>query len=197
MIRIIATTKEGAAAFPPDLESLMMADDEPEEMEEIFPKGQPGQPAPTHPPTLPEKAQETKEPLLDEALDVPVAPTAPPVPPPQEDPFAGEPIVGPEEPEEPLELEEVSDEPTELEQANQTLPIRQKVEKALLEGYPLRIIYTTLKGHTTERTVRPDYYLYARTTGNMVLIAWCELRSAWRGFIVERIRAAKLEPKNA
>jgi hypothetical protein len=186
MIRIIATTKEGQASFPSDLGPFMMADDEPlDEMEEILPKDQPAPPG------------NSADGVPDEAMDVPVAPTAPLQSAPMEDPFSGEPIVGPEEPEEPLELEEVSDEPTELEQANQTLPIRQKIEKSLLEGYPLRILYTTLKGHTTERTVLPDYYLYARTTGNMVLIAWCELRNAWRGFIVERIRAAKLEPKNA
>jgi len=189
MIRIIATTKEGQAAFPPDLGQFMLADDEPiEEMEEITPKE-------TSPaPAAPESEPEVAEPLPDEALDVPVAPTPPLEQPPTEKPL--DPIVGQPEVEEPLDLEEVSDEPTELEQANQTLPIRQKIEKALLEGYPLRIVYTTLKGHTTERTVLPDYYLYARTTGNMVLIAWCKLREAWRGFIVERIRAAKLEPKS-
>lgn len=195
MIRIIATTKEGQAAFPPDLGPFMMADDELEEMEEITPKG----PAPAQSPSKQPapRPEEVEKALPDEALDVPVAPVAPPEPPPKEEILPGEPIVGPEEPEEPMDLEEVSDDPTELEKANQTLPIRQKIEKSLLEGYPLRIIYTTLKGHTTERTVKPDYYLYARTTGNMVLIAWCELRNAWRGFIVERIRAAKLEPKNA
>lgn len=94
------------------------------------------------------------------------------------------------------EFEEITEETTELDRLNQTLGIEQKIDTALAEGYPLRIIYTTLKGHTTERNVRPDYYLPARTTGNWVLIAWCELRGDWRGFIVNRIRAAKLEPKN-
>ena len=94
------------------------------------------------------------------------------------------------------EFEEITEEKTELDRINETYTIGQKIDAALAEGYPLRIIYTTLKGNTTERTVRPDYYLPARTTGNWVLIAWCELRQDWRGFIVDRIRAAKLEPKN-
>ena len=94
------------------------------------------------------------------------------------------------------EFEEITEELTELDKLNMSLSIPAKLDKAMSEGYPLRIIYTTLKGHTTERTVRPDYYLPARTTGNWVLIAWCELRNDWRGFVVNRIRAAKLEAKN-
>lgn len=92
------------------------------------------------------------------------------------------------------EFEEITEEETELDRLNYSLTIQQKIDKSLAEGNSLRIIYTTLKGHTSERTVRPDYYRPARTTGNWVLIAWCELRQDWRGFIVDRIRAAKLEP---
>jgi vacuolar-type H+-ATPase subunit I/STV1 len=102
--------------------------------------------------------------------------------------------------EEPLfpeqEYEEITEELTKLDEMNRDLTIPEKIDRAMAEGYPLRIIYTTLKGHTTERTVIPDYYLPARTTGNWVLIAWCELRNDWRGFIVDRIRGAKLEAKN-
>jgi hypothetical protein len=94
------------------------------------------------------------------------------------------------------EYEEITEELTKLDELNRDLTIPEKIDTAMAEGYPLRIIYTTLKGHTTERTVIPDYYLPARTTGNWVLIAWCELRNDWRGFIVDRIRGAKLEAKN-
>jgi len=110
-----------------------------------------------------------------------------------------QPEAKPEEEEKPSpqdEFEEITEDQTELDRLNQTLNIEQKIDTSLAEGYPLRIIYTTLKGNTTERTVRPDYYLPAQTTGNWVLIAWCELRGDWRGFIVNRIRAAKLEQKN-
>jgi hypothetical protein len=93
------------------------------------------------------------------------------------------------------EYEEITEELTKLDELNRDLTIPEKIDTAMAEGYPLRIIYTTLKGHTTERTVIPDYYLPARTTGNWVLIAWCELRNDWRGFIVDRIRGAKLEQK--
>jgi hypothetical protein len=93
------------------------------------------------------------------------------------------------------EYEEITEDLNELDRLNMSLSIWAKVDMSLAEGYPLRIIYTTLKGHTTERTVRPDYYLPARTTGNWVLIAWCELRNGLRRFIVDRIKAAKLEQK--
>lgn len=115
-------------------------------------------------------------------------------------PFPTMPEEAPEAPEEQApapeeEYEELTEEETELDRLNKTYSIDQKIDASLAEGYPLRIIYTTLKGHTTERTIRPDYYLPARSTGNWVLIAWCELRNDWRGFIANRIRAAKLEPK--
>lgn len=140
---------------------------------------------------------------IGETQGVPVAPPPPienidspdiPVPEPQDNqspqPNEDEQAPFPED-----EFEEIVEEDTELDKLNQTLPIQQKIDKALAEGYPLRVIYTTIKGNTTERTIRPDYYRPARSTGNWVLIAWCELRQDWRGFIVDRIRAAKLEPK--
>ncbi len=132
----------------------------------------------------------------------PQQPSVPPVPEtpqePQQEPQL--PNEEPSEQEEPApfpedEYEEITEDLSELDRLNKSLSIPAKVDMALAEGYPLRIIYTTLKGHTTERTVKPDYYLPARTTGNWVLIAWCELRNDWRGFIVDRIKAAKLEQK--
>ena len=106
---------------------------------------------------------------------------------------AGE-IPAPEPPPKPEdEFEKIEVEPSELEILNQKLTIPQKVMRAISDGVPLRIIYTTLKGHSTERTVEPDYIHTAVTTGNRILIAWDHLRNAWRGFIVSRIRAAKLE----
>ena len=142
----------------------------PEDYEEIFPRIPAEEPlAPPEPPPVPEP----KKPAEME----------PEAEPKEEPPF-------PED-----EYEEITEELTDLDRLNQTLSIPAKIDIALAEGYPLRIIYTTKKGHTTERTVLPDYYLPARTTGNWVLIAWCELRNGWRGFIVDRIRAAKLEQK--
>lgn len=94
------------------------------------------------------------------------------------------------------EFEEITEEESELDKLNKTLSIEGKIDTALSEGYPLRIQYTTKKGFKSERTIHPDYYMFARTTGNWVLIAWDELRGGWRGFIVNRIGPAKLEPKN-
>ena len=94
------------------------------------------------------------------------------------------------------EFEEVKEELTKLDDMNRLYSIDKKIEASLAWGYPLRILYTDKRGHTTERTIRPEYYFPAKTTGNLVLIAWCELRNDWRGFLVNpmRIRGAKLEP---
>lgn len=147
----------------------------PEEYEELQPIAPP--PAtPGLPPEAPQPEQEIPQ------------PEEPPLP--EEEKKEDEPPL-PED-----EYEEITEELTELDRLNMSLSIPAKVDMSLAEGYPLRVIYTTMKGHTTERTIRPDYYLPARTTGNWVLIAWCELRNDWRGFIVNRIRAAKLESKN-
>ena len=106
---------------------------------------------------------------------------------------AGE-IPAPEPPPKPEdEFEKMEVEPSELDVLNQTLSIQQKVMRSISDGTPLRIIYTTLAGHSTERTVEPDYIHSAVTTGNRILIAWDHLRNGWRGFILDRIRAAKLE----
>jgi len=166
---------------PSDNPPFLMADDEKVNKEEEV----------TLPPSEPELVEPTpveEELPPEEAVDVPEAVEPPPeaIPTPSEEPI-----------EEAEPFEEVPDELTDLEKMNQSLSIMQKIERSLSEGYPLRIIYTTIKGHTTERTVRPDYFLVAKSTGNFVLIAWCELRNAWRGFIVDRIRAAKLENQNA
>lgn len=117
----------------------------------------------------------------------PVLPTGPEPEP------AGELPQSEEQPFDPsTEFEKVIEQPSELDQLNSTMTIEEKVDMAIRERNPLRIIYTTIKGHTTERTVDPDYR-HVSMTGNDVLVAWCRLRNDWRGFIVNRIRAAKLE----
>lgn len=183
-------SKQTIPTSMPASESIPLADDDPEdqmpgqqstpttfEPHPDFPADEWQEITPGEPPAQMEApTPEVEQPQAPEAL--------PEAAPEEEQPF-------PEE-----EFEEITEELSELDNLNATLSISQKLDKSLAEGYPLRIIYTTLKGHTTERTVRPDYYLPARTTGNWVLIAWCELRQDWRGFIVNRIRAAKLEPKD-
>jgi len=197
MIRIIAQSdpyftpeeqKKLKVKQMPDqtLPNVPMAEDEEIPSGEKYIQLQPGQ----DPQFSPEE--------FDEITPQAPPPEAPPIPEPQpEEPALPEEEKKEEEtpfPED--EYEEITEELNELDRMNMSLSIQAKVDMALAEGYPLRIIYTTLKGHTTERTVRPDYYLPARTTGNWVLIAWCDLRGDWRGFIVNRIRAAKLEQKN-
>lgn len=168
-------------------ENIPLADDDPEELAPGgeaagFPAGQPQAPAGAAPGAatpFPEEYEEILPPEQAEQM------------PPPEAPEEAEPSPFPED-----EFEEITEKENELDRMNATMPIGQKIDMAMSEGYPLRIIYTTLKGHSTERTIRPDYYRPAKTTGNWVLIAWCELRQDWRGFIVNRIRAAKLEPKD-
>lgn len=213
MIKIIAaTTPEGepkiappkpgqrppAGALPNNVPSGMTASPSipiVDEEEDLVPIGE-AQGTPTYQianPPAPNLQQQQPE---QSPLVTPMTPDQPQEQPQAEQPPASEPKLEEESPFPGDEFEEITEEVTELDRLNQTLSIEQKIDTALAEGYPLRIIYTTLKGNTTERTVRPDYYLPARTTGNWVLIAWCELRGDWRGFIVNRIRAAKLEPKN-
>ena len=47
----------------------------------------------------------------------------------------------------------------------------------------LHIKYTDLEGNKTERTILPEREFTARTTGNRIVGAWCELREDWRSFI--------------
>lgn len=77
------------------------------------------------------------------------------------------------------------------ENENKTLDIPEKVWLSTNKNVPLRIVYTTLRGQTTERTVFPDHVHYAK--GHAILVAWCQLRNDWRAFIVDRISQAKLE----
>lgn len=185
----VQPAKAKSPAAPPE---VPLADDE------IVPAGEADAqiPQPQEPPIPPSGYEEmfpatstTGQPLAPEQPEPQPEPLAPEAPVPEE-PETEEAPPAPED-----EFEEVTEELSELDKMNYSLSIPQKIEASLSEGYPLRIIYTTLKGHTTERTIRPDYFLPAKTTGNMVLIAWCELRNDWRGFIVNRIRGAKLEQK--
>jgi hypothetical protein len=198
MITIIA---QSTPLFTPEEEKRWNIKQLPDEEipladEESIPEGEISQPelAPKEEPELTSTPEPIPEPKPVFPKPVPEIPAGEIQPELEEEPEE-EPTE--EEPEIEDEFEEVPEQLNELDDKNKTLNIAQKVDASMSEGYPLRIIYTTLRGHTTERTVRPDYYLPARTTGNWVLIAWCELRNDWRGFIVERIRAAKLEPKEA
>lgn len=152
-----------------------LADDDPAENTpagEVAPPGAPQQPLPPEEPAVPGPTGPEDQ--------VPEAGELPPEEEVQFDPTA--------------EYEQVVEQESELDKLNQTLSIPEKVDVAVRERQPLRIIYTTLAGHTTERTVDPDYR-HVAMTGHDVLVAWCRLRNDWRGFIVERIRAAKLEEK--
>ena len=194
MIRIIAQEIDETDKFEPpwartapakpSQPNVPLADEDPEEF-----------PSEDFTEILPELPREQARDQPPAETKSPVQPPEPAIPPmPESSPLQEEEPPFPEE-----EFEEITEEPTELDRLNQSLSIREKLEAALAGKYEyaLRIIYTTLKGHTTERTVHPDYEMHAKTTGNRILIAWDELRSGWRGFIVDRIRAAKLESKNA
>jgi hypothetical protein len=163
--------------------------DQPPRHDEGAPKGDMPHGEPPGPDDLMMADDESDE----EHQDAPGQPDGPLTGPPPESDQLAQPEPEPPVPSLEDEFEEVIDEPTELDNLNMTLTIQQKIDKAIFDGHPLRIIYTTLKGYTTERTVDPDYYHAAHTTGNMILIAWCRLREGWRGFIISRIRAAKLE----
>jgi hypothetical protein len=99
-----------------------------------------------------------------------------------------QPEVNPEE-----SFDELKGEPSPLDEANKNLSVREKIWYSLNNpGTPLRIVYTSLAGYTTERTVEPDYVYWAGTRRH-VLVAWCRMRNDWRAFIVDRITKAKLE----
>jgi hypothetical protein len=72
------------------------------------------------------------------------------------------------------------------------LSVREKIHRSLNFMLPLRILYTSLAGLTTERTVHPDYVYWAGTRRH-ILVAWDEMKNDWRAFVVDRIRDAKLE----
>lgn len=95
-----------------------------------------------------------------------------------------------------MEYELVQPPPSKWEKENETLNVPSKIWFSMgnneeHEQIPLRILYTTIKGHTTERTVHPDHVHWAR--GHSIMVAWCDLRGDWRAFIVDRISKAKLE----
>ncbi len=112
------------------------------------------------------------------------------------------PPVQPNIPEQPIPPEEnfeelkPLEEPEQSEQAEKekTLDLRGQIWKAMSENLPLRIVYTSLKGLTTERTVFPDYIYWAGTHRH-VMVSWDSSKNDWRAFIVDRIRKAKIEEK--
>lgn len=86
------------------------------------------------------------------------------------------------------------DEPPDVKE--EQLSVREKIHRSLNFMLPLRILYTSLAGLTTERTVHPDYVYWAGTRRH-ILVAWDEMKNDWRAFVVDRIREAKLEGTTA
>lgn len=132
------------------------------------------------PPPAPEDAGSV--PLADDDQDdqgLEVAPTSPPGP---EQPAEEQ---EPEEPNPELSMEDVEEPEGPLDKVNKG-DIRTKIFYAMTHNLQLRIVYTTLAGTKTERTVEPDYVYWAGTHRH-VLIAWDHLRSDWRAFVVDRI----------
>jgi predicted DNA-binding transcriptional regulator YafY len=70
-----------------------------------------------------------------------------------------------------------------------------KLRSAIRAGVKLRLHYRSETGQETERTVWPVILGYAEAS--RMLIAWCELRQAFRHFRVDRIiEAEMLDEKN-
>ena len=70
-----------------------------------------------------------------------------------------------------------------------------KLRSAIRAGVKLRLYYRSETGQETERTVWPVILGYAEAS--RMLIAWCELRQAFRHFRVDRIiEAEMLDEKN-
>lgn len=85
--------------------------------------------------------------------------------------------------------------PPEAANPNAGLDVRGRIWRSMSGGDPLRIVYTSLAGLTTERTVHPDYVYWAGT-GRHVMVAWDDMRNDWRAFIVDRIRDALVEGRD-
>jgi hypothetical protein len=142
-----------------------------DEWEEMFGTDEP--PAWQEPRELPEQ---------DEELEV--APSG------REAPEAVRPPGG-EQPEPYREFAEAPPPPTPPD-PNEGFDIRGRIWKAMSGDGPLGIVYNSLAGLTTERTVHPDYVYWAGTRRH-VMVAWDDLRNDWRAFIVDRIMDARLE----
>jgi hypothetical protein len=167
------------------------------------------EPLPEEDKTLPGQPEAIPDEQVAQAVpQAPPLPTAPPAdehgpPPPVEDILSAEeepeplPVTGKEEEVVPAgelppaydpgkEFKEVVEPTSWLDEVNETLDKTQKITFAMTRKLPLRIVYTTLEGHTTERTIDPDLRFRA-DTGNELLVAWCRLRNDWRAFIIDRI----------
>jgi len=71
-----------------------------------------------------------------------------------------------------------------------TQPDTATLRDAIRRRMKLRLIYLTEADQRTERTVRPVVLGYSET--KCVLIAWCELRQAFRHFRADRIESAEI-----
>lgn len=65
--------------------------------------------------------------------------------------------------------------------------VLRRLADAMGGGYPVAIRYTSLEGETTDRTIEPAYKWVAKSTGNEILTAFCELRGDWRSFVTDGI----------
>jgi len=111
-------------------------------------------------------------------------------------PFGQEPEVIPEDPAKMFEEVKAPESP--IEEMNRRLKndVRAKIWQSLNGAIPLKIVYQTLRddmggSSTSERVIRPDYVFWAGTNRH-ILVAWCELRNAWRAFAVDNIAQADL-----
>lgn len=91
---------------------------------------------------------------------------------------------------------------TEIDEINKEADVRRKIDYSMSNPnpatgsppFPLRIRYTTIDGNSlTERTIHPDYWYPARTTGRDILIAMDELSGDWRAFSIDNINEAMLQ----
>jgi predicted DNA-binding transcriptional regulator YafY len=73
--------------------------------------------------------------------------------------------------------------------------VRAALEAAVSTQRVVRISYADRRGTTTERDVEPHSFLSGR--GTWYLLGWCRLRSAGRGFRLDRIVTAELLDEEA
>ncbi|MBF9232494.1 helix-turn-helix transcriptional regulator [Microvirga alba] len=64
------------------------------------------------------------------------------------------------------------------------------VRGAIRDEQKIELAYRDEQGHASRRTIRPVAIIYYSETANIV--AWCELRQAFRNFRVDRVEASAL-----
>jgi len=71
-------------------------------------------------------------------------------------------------------------------------PLMLTLTEAIEQGRVLHLIYEDRSGALTERDVEPFGLLWGRHGWS--LLAWCRLRRAARGFLLDRMRAVQVRP---